>query len=36
MLNGYLTPSMKVKRSKVLADFAGEIEKLYTDTRAES
>ena len=36
VLNGYLTPSMKVKRSKVLADFAGEIEKLYTDTRAES
>ena len=36
VLNGYLTPSMKVKRSKVLADFAGEVEKLYTDTRAPS
>ncbi|MCL1801519.1 MAG: AMP-dependent synthetase/ligase [Promicromonosporaceae bacterium] len=31
--NGYLTPSMKVKRHEVLADFAGEIEQLYTDTR---
>lgn len=27
--NEYLTPSMKVKRSKVLADFAGTIEQLY-------
>jgi long-chain acyl-CoA synthetase len=27
--NGYLTPSLKVKRDKVLADFADEIEALY-------
>ncbi len=33
VLNGYLTPSMKVKRSKVLADFARDIDKLYTDER---
>jgi long-chain acyl-CoA synthetase len=33
VLNGYLTPSMKVKRSKVLKDFADEIEELYVDTR---
>lgn len=36
VLNGYLTPSMKLKRSKVLADFAGEVEKLYVDTRADA
>jgi long-chain acyl-CoA synthetase len=36
VLNGYLTPSMKVKRSKVLEDFSDEITKLYTDTRAGS
>jgi long-chain acyl-CoA synthetase len=34
ILNGYLTPSMKVKRSRVLQDFADEIEALYVDTRA--
>jgi long-chain acyl-CoA synthetase len=28
--NEYLTPSLKVKREKVQADFAGEIESLYT------
>ncbi|MDR0365420.1 MAG: long-chain fatty acid--CoA ligase [Bifidobacteriaceae bacterium] len=28
-LNGYLTPSLKVKRDKVLADFADQIAKLY-------
>ena len=27
--NGYLTPSLKVKRAKVLTDFAGEIEQIY-------
>jgi long-chain acyl-CoA synthetase len=31
--NGYLTPSLKVKRAKVLADFAEEIEALYSDSR---
>jgi long-chain acyl-CoA synthetase len=36
VLNGYLTPSMKVKRSKILVDFAGEVEKLYIDTRPAS
>ncbi|MFH5823016.1 AMP-dependent synthetase/ligase [Georgenia sp. AZ-5] len=29
--NGYLTPSLKVKRDKVLADFAGTIEAFYAD-----
>ncbi|ABS04705.1 AMP-dependent synthetase/ligase [Kineococcus radiotolerans] len=28
--NGYLTPSMKVKRSEVLTDLADEVEALYT------
>jgi len=27
--NGYLTPSLKVKRNKVLKDFASEVEALY-------
>ncbi|WP_405002671.1 AMP-dependent synthetase/ligase [Georgenia subflava] len=27
--NDYLTPSQKVKRAKVLADFADEVEKIY-------
>ena len=31
--NGYLTPSLKVKRALVLRDFADEIEELYVDTR---
>lgn len=30
--NGYLTPSMKVKRRDVLEDFATEIDKLYNGT----
>ncbi len=33
VLNGYLTPSLKVKRAKVLADFAADIDELYVDTR---
>jgi long-chain acyl-CoA synthetase len=32
--NGYLTPSLKVKRDLVHRDFADAIERLYTDTRA--
>ena len=32
--NGYLTPSLKVKRAKVLADFAGEIDAIYAAPRA--
>ena len=31
--NGYLTPSLKVKRAQVLKDFATEIDELYVDTR---
>jgi long-chain acyl-CoA synthetase len=27
--NGYLTPTMKVKRALVQKDFAAEIEELY-------
>jgi long-chain acyl-CoA synthetase len=34
--NGYLTPSMKVKRAEVLRDYAAEIEELYNDTRDQS
>ena len=30
MENGYLTPSQKVKRAKVLRDFEAEIEAIYT------
>jgi long-chain acyl-CoA synthetase len=33
--NGYLTPSMKVKRAEVLRDYAGEIEALYSGGPAE-
>jgi len=29
--NDYLTPSLKVRRDRVLKDFAGEIEAIYTD-----
>ncbi|MDR1824184.1 MAG: AMP-dependent synthetase/ligase [Bifidobacteriaceae bacterium] len=29
--NGYLTPSLKVKRSLVLKDFAGEVDALYAE-----
>lgn len=32
--NGYLTPSFKVRRDLVLADFAEEIDRLYLDERA--
>jgi long-chain acyl-CoA synthetase len=32
--NGYLTPSLKVKRAVVLRDFAPQIDELYVDTRA--
>ena len=31
--NDLLTPSLKVKRAKVLQRFADEIEELYVDTR---
>ena len=31
--NGYLTPSLKVKRALVLKDFADDIDELYVDTR---
>ncbi|WP_402464774.1 AMP-dependent synthetase/ligase [Isoptericola aurantiacus] len=34
--NGYLTPSLKVKRSLVLADYGEEIDALYVDTREQS
>ena len=33
--NGYLTPSLKLKRHKVLKDFAAEVEGLYTMTPEE-
>lgn len=32
--NGYLTPSLKVKRALVHRDFAAEIDALYEDSRA--
>jgi len=32
--NGYLTPSMKVRRAEVLRDFAADVDALYVDTRA--
>ncbi|MDC7121524.1 AMP-dependent synthetase/ligase [Cellulomonas fimi] len=31
--NGYLTPSLKVKRALVLKDFAADVDALYVDTR---
>jgi long-chain acyl-CoA synthetase len=34
VLNGYLTPSLKVKRSRVLQDFASDIDALYVDERS--
>ena len=34
--NGYLTPSLKVKRAAVLKDFAADIDELYVDTRTTS
>jgi len=30
--NGYLTPSLKVKRGLVIQDFAGTIDALYGST----
>jgi long-chain acyl-CoA synthetase len=36
VMNGYLTPSLKVKRDRVLADFKDEIEALYTEDRGAS
>jgi long-chain acyl-CoA synthetase len=27
--NGYLTPSLKLKRNVVMKDFAADVEKLY-------
>ncbi|MDR1441343.1 MAG: AMP-dependent synthetase/ligase [Bifidobacteriaceae bacterium] len=33
--NGYLTPSLKVKRSLVLKDFAGEVDALYEEAAAK-
>jgi long-chain acyl-CoA synthetase len=30
--NGYLTPSLKVKRALVLADFADDVERIYAKT----
>ena len=32
--NGYLTPSLKIKRSLILRDYAQAVEDLYEDTRA--
>ncbi|MDO8148843.1 long-chain fatty acid--CoA ligase [Isoptericola sp. b515] len=34
--NGYLTPSMKVRRNVVLDDFSADIDSLYQDTRTQS
>jgi long-chain acyl-CoA synthetase len=34
--NGYLTPSMKVKRARVLADFADRVDAIYTEPRTAS
>ncbi len=34
--NGYLTPSLKVKRARVIADFAGEIDAIYAEPRTPS
>ena len=31
--NGYLTPSLKLKRNVVMKDFADDVEKLYTRGR---
>ncbi len=33
--NGYLTPSLKLKRNVVLRDFADEVDALYTEGEAE-
>lgn len=34
--NGYLTPSLKVKRNLVLEDFASRVEALYSDRQSRS
>ncbi|PRZ03891.1 long-chain acyl-CoA synthetase [Isoptericola sp. CG 20/1183] len=34
--NGYLTPSLKVKRSVVMADFSADVDALYVDDRDQS
>ena len=34
--NGYLTPSLKLRRSKVLHDFAGEVDALYAEGEADT
>ncbi|WP_407317552.1 AMP-dependent synthetase/ligase [Isoptericola halotolerans] len=34
--NAYLTPSLKVKRSVVLADFSDDVDALYVDDREQS
>ncbi|HEY3436452.1 MAG TPA: long-chain fatty acid--CoA ligase, partial [Actinotalea sp.] len=34
--NDYLTPSLKVKRARVIADFAADIDKLYADAPREA
>jgi long-chain acyl-CoA synthetase len=31
--NGYLTPSLKLKRNMVMKDYAGEVEALYSGSR---
>ena len=28
--NGYVTPTQKIKRAKVIEDYAGQIDALYT------
>ena len=33
--NGYLTPSLKLRRSAVLRDFAPEVDALYAEGEAE-
>jgi len=33
--NGYLTPSLKLKRNLVMRDFADEVEQLYSNGKAE-
>ncbi|WP_312350046.1 AMP-dependent synthetase/ligase [Actinomyces sp.] len=33
--NGYLTPSLKLRRSQVLHDFAGDVDALYDEGEAE-
>ena len=33
--NGYLTPSLKLRRNKVVADHAAEIDKLYAEAKKE-